>query len=112
MEADLSTFIQCYQAVTGVPGTEQVHLLTYSIPPLTVKTAGHIYFFRAFFILLLPERKFLNIIPARCRNVGSDVVLVGSVFCALQSKLAPPRQAPELCAVFSTHGAELRSLSC
>jgi hypothetical protein len=76
------------------------------------KTAGHIYFFFIFIILLLQERKFLNIIPAVAEMSAATFVSLGLMFCALQSKLAPPRQAPELCAVFSTHGAELRSLSC
>jgi hypothetical protein len=34
-------------------------------------------------ILLLPERKFLNIIPAHCRNFGNDVHRFGLMFCGL-----------------------------
>jgi len=34
------------------------------------------------------------------------------MFRVLQEKFAPPRQAPELCAVLSIADAKLRSLSC
>jgi hypothetical protein len=82
------------------------------VPPSPPRKPQVTFIFFIFIILLLQERKFLNIIPAVAEMSAATFVSLGLMFCALQSKLAPPRQAPELCAVFSTDGAELRSLSC
>jgi hypothetical protein len=87
-------------------GPEQVHFEYRQLARAATKTAGHIQFFHFFIILLLPERKFLNIIPARCRNIDSDVHLFGLMFWALQSKLAAPTTGSGALRRFLTDDAE------